>query len=310
VRHKADPDRWSLPKLDEIGEVITRSPTVPTKTSDASALTQIRTHFLPSLVPQSAAAAVLNESMQFSFDGTGSISCPAMSLPTAGWIGEGQAIAVLQGTTSSVTLSPSKVAAILTLTREEMEAGNADTIMGQVLLEGIGATWDSVFFTNAAAVAGVSCAGILNGAISVTPAAAGSGAITADVASLLAAVAPVSGNATVHLVAAPKQASAIRSTLIDPPPLYSTNTLADKTVVAIVPAAIASANGAPSIVVEREMTLHMANPAADLVASPSTVAAPQRSIWQTDSFALRYVQELTWAKRGAGVAIATSVNWP
>ena len=59
-----------------------------------------------------------------------------------------------------------------------------------------------------------------------------------------------------------------------------------------------------------DTTIHMASPAADLVASPSTVAAPQRSIFQTDSLALRYTQELSWAKRGAGVAIITGVNLP
>jgi hypothetical protein len=310
ARHKADPDRWAQPRLDAIGDLITRAPTVPTKLSDASALTQLRTHFLPSLVPVSAAAAVINESMQFSFDNAGSIVCPSVSLPTAGWVAEAQAIAVLQGTTGSVTLSPFKIAAIVVLSREMIESGDADQIMEQVLLENVGAAWDSVFLTNAAAVAGVSPAGILNGAISVTPAAAGSTAIVTDVSKLLAAVAPVAGNAAVHLVAAPAQAAAIKVSLIDPPPTYASNTLSAGTVVAIVPAAIASANGAPSIVIEHEMTLHMASPAADLVASPSTVAAPQRSVWQTDSFALRYTQDLSWVKRGAGVAQITGCNWP
>jgi hypothetical protein len=233
-----------------------------------------------------------------------------VGLPTAGWIGEAQAIAVLQGTTSSVTLSPSKMACIVVLTREMIEAGDAEAVMQQVLIENIRASLDAVFFSTAAAVAGVSPAGILYNAISVTPAASASGAIVTDLANLVQAVGAVSGNSPPVLIAAPKQASAIASVIIDPPPLYVSNALASGTVCAIVPAAIASANGAPAISISREMTLHMAAPASDLVVSPSTVAAPQRSIWQTDSAVLRYTQELAWTKRGNGVAMITGCNWP
>jgi hypothetical protein len=33
-------------------------------------------------------------------------------------------------------------------------------------------------------------------------------------------------------------------------------------------------------------------------------------MFQTDSLALRYTQELAWAKRGNGVALLTGANWP
>jgi hypothetical protein len=292
---------------DRTVEYLLRSPVSPTTLAATTALAQVRVHFLPSLVPVSAAAAVLGESMQFSFDGASQISVPSVSLPTAGFVGEGAAIPVIQGTsTANVSLTPSKLAAILVLTREMIESGDAEAAMTQVLLENVGPALDLAFFNSNAAVAGVSPAGILAGAISVT---AGT-SMTADVASLIAAVAPVSGGNVVHLIAAPKQASAIRATLIDPPPTFASNALADKTVVAIVPAAIASANGAPQISASLEVSLHMAAPAAELVSSPGTVAAPQRSVFQTDSLALRFTMELSWTKRGAGVALISAVNWP
>jgi hypothetical protein len=287
-----------------------RGPVSPTTTA-VSALTPIRLHFLPSLVPVSAAAAILDQSMQFSFDGAASISVPALSLPTAGWIGEGQAIPVLAGTsTANISMTPFKLAAIVVLTREMVEGSDAEAVMTQVLRENVGASLDAAFFNANAASAGVSPAGILNGATSVTPAAAGLGDMAADLAGLAAAVAAVSGGSRMVLICAPKQAEAIRLTAVDPPQVLSSNALADKTVVAIVPAAIASANSTPVISVSRETTLHMASPAADLVVSPSTIAAPQRSMYQTDSLALRYTQELAWTKRGAGVAVASGVNWP
>jgi hypothetical protein len=40
-------------------------------------------HFLPSLVPVSAAAAVLDQSVQLTFDGAASVSVPAVSIPSA-----------------------------------------------------------------------------------------------------------------------------------------------------------------------------------------------------------------------------------
>src|SRR6478736_1559859 len=112
--------------------LLTRSPVAPTRTSDVAALMQVKLHFIASLVPASAAAAVLNETVQASFDGAYSISIPGVSLPTAGWIGEAQAIPVLQGTTSSATLSPSKPACIVVLTREMTDSADAETIMERV----------------------------------------------------------------------------------------------------------------------------------------------------------------------------------
>jgi hypothetical protein len=290
--------------------LLTRSPVTPTRTSDAAALTQVKLHWIASLVPASAAAAVLDQGIQASFDGVYSISVPGVSLPTAGWVGENLAIPVLQGSVSAATLSPSKLAAIIALTREMVDGSDAESIMERVLLENVGASLDAAFFNSNAAVAGVSPAGILNGAISVSPATAGSGAMVADISALAAAVAAVSGNSRMVLVCAPKQAEAIRLIAVDPPTVHASNALADKTVCAIVPAAIASANSTPVISVSRETTLHMASPAADLVVSPSTVAAPQKGMFQTDSLALRYTQELAWAKRGNGVAVIAGANWP
>jgi hypothetical protein len=253
---------------------------------------------------------VLDQSIKASFDGAYSISVPGVSLPAAGWVGEGLAIPVVQGTSSSgATLTPSKLAAIIALTNEMVSGADAENIMQQVLLENIGASLDLAFFSSAAAVAGVSPAGILNGAISVTPA-TGQGIMAQDIGNLAQALAPVSGNSPIIIVAAAKQAAIIKAVAIDPPPVYASNALAAGTVVGIVPAAIASANGTPNIAVSKQTHLHMAAPASDIVTSPGVVGAPARSLFQTDSIALKYTQELSWAKRGAGVAMITGATWP
>jgi hypothetical protein len=296
---------------DKVIDYLIRAPVAPLKISDAAMLAQLRISFLASLVPLSAAAAVLAESVQFSFDHAASISVPSVSLPTAGWVGENLAIPVLQGATSAVTLTPAKLAAILVITREMVEGGNAEAVMRQVLVENISASLDSVFFTNAAAVAGVSCAGILNGATVVPPATGGgSAALIKDVAALAAATASVAGSGRMVLVASAPQAAAIRATLIDAPPVYSSTALPAGTVVGLVPASIAAAVSTPNISASLQTTVHLASPAQDLVISPSTVSAPQKSMFQTDSLALRYTQELAWVRRGQGVATISGATWP
>jgi len=77
-------------------EWLTRSQVSPTSVAATGALTQVQLNFLPSLVPVSAAAAVLSRTIELSLVGVSSASCPAVSLPTAGWVGEGSAIPVLQ----------------------------------------------------------------------------------------------------------------------------------------------------------------------------------------------------------------------
>jgi hypothetical protein len=293
-------------------EWLTRSPVSPTSVAATSALAHVQVNFLPSLVPTSAAAAVIARTLQASFEGAVSISYPTLTLPFSGWVSEGQSIPVLQGTSGAgVTLSPYKLASILTLTNEMISAGNAENVLMQVLKENVGPTLDAVFFTNAAASAGLSPAGILNGAISVTATlGTASNPVASDIAKLEAALAPVSGAGNMVIVAAPAQASMIRSIIIDPPPVYTTNALAAGTVVGLVPEAIVSANSAPNVSASIETTLHMSTTPAELVTTPGVVASPQKSMFQTDSLALRFTMDTTWIKRGAGVAVCSGVNWP
>jgi hypothetical protein len=68
---------------------------------------------------------------------------------------------------------------------------------------------------------------------------------------------------------------------------------------------------APRMEMSDQATLHMEDTTPlELVASPSTVAAPQRSLFQTDSLALRMVLPLNWLQRRAGtVAWVQNVTW-
>ena len=112
------------------------------------------------------------------------------------------------------------------------------------------------------------------------------------------------------IVAAAKQASIIRLTAVDPPPIYSSNALAAGTIIGIIAESIPSAVDAPTVSTSLHTTIHMSVPASELVSSPSAVVAPQKSIYQTDPMALKLTMDASWTRRGAGVQWIQNCNWP
>jgi hypothetical protein len=69
----------------------------------------------------------------------------------------------------------------------------------------------------------------------------------------------------------------------------------------------------PRFDVSDQATLHMEDTSPAQIGTtgtPNVVAAPVRSMWQTDSIALRMVMDLNWSMRRAGVvAYTTGVTW-
>ena len=103
-------------------------------------------------------------------------------MPHAAFLAEGQAIPVVQGTSSpGVILEPYRLATAVTLTGEMIRHSNAEAFVRQVLAENVGPTLDAAMLSSAAAVSGVRPAGILNGISALTPTAAGSSAFDAMV---------------------------------------------------------------------------------------------------------------------------------
>ena len=80
------------------------------------------------------------------------------------------------------------------------------------------------------------------------------------------------------------------------------------TVIAIDAADFVSVGGeGPRFEISDQATLHFEDTApADIVsgASPGTAATPVKSLWQTDSLALRLILPINWTVRRAGV-----VSW-
>ena len=91
-------------------------------------------------------------------------------MPLADFVGEGQPIPALQGTSSvQAVVEPAKFAVIIALSRELYDNPNAEGLIRQALVESAGPALDRRLFDNAAAVPDLRPAGLLNG-IAPTPA--------------------------------------------------------------------------------------------------------------------------------------------
>jgi hypothetical protein len=292
-----------------------RSAVSTTTLADAAALAHVAMYFLAGLMPVSAAAAVIGRSLQLNFDDAAQLSIPTLTLPNAAWVSEGQAIPVVQGLSSAgpALIVPHSLKLIVGLTGEMIRNSNAEAFARQVLLENVGPTLDLAMFSAAAAVDGLSPAGILNGvaALAASSAATPLDAMVEDIAAIASALAPVSGGSPPVLIAAPAQAVALA--LRSPRelwPVFQSAAVPDGTVIGIVPAALATVIGSPRIEAGNALSVHSDDVPSAIVDLGGVSAAPVRSFWQTDSVALRLVLPATWASRSqAAVQLVSGTKW-
>jgi Phage capsid family len=296
-------------------EMVLRAAVNPTSVAATAPLAQVATSFLSALTATSAGADLLSRGIQLSFGGAASLTVPGISIPTATFVGELKPIPVVQAVTNTgATLTPSKLAVITTLTGEMMRSPNAEQLVRQVLIESTGPALDAAMFSAAAATTDHP-AGLLNGITAKTPAAAGEKAqiIIDDIQQLASAVAPVSGNNSIVLVASPDAAVALVLRLYSALtwPILTSASLAPRTVIAVATNALVSAvDGLPQIDATRDAELHRDSVPAEIVTAGGTVAYPVGSLFQTDQVGLRLRWPLTWGLRSpAGLAWMSNVNW-
>jgi hypothetical protein len=294
--------------------LVLRAAVNPTLTSNAAALLPMTVQFVEALGPLTAAGALVNAGISLTSFGRGSVMVPGFAPGESTFIAEGAPIPVRQFTSSGPTLTRNKLASILVLTAELMDYSNADTLMRAALTESVALGLDRVLFSNQAAVPGLHPAGILNGIAALTPTASGGAkqdAMASDLGLLLTAIAPVSGGGNAVLVAAAPQAIALQFRLGQQiPNVFSSSALAAGTVIAIAPRGFVSIIEAPRVDSSVEAVLHMedTNPAA--IANGGGVAAPARSLFQTNSVGLRVISPASWGLRAPNaVAWMSGVNW-
>jgi len=313
------------------------APAMTTVTGWAAELVQpTYTDLMPLLMPKAILTRLAAKGMSLSFGRTGKIIIPTRSrTPTiaGSFVGEGLAIPVRQGAFTTQTLTPKKLAVISTWTHEmnEHSIPAIEGLIREAIQQDTSVAVDTVLIDANAATA-IRPAGLLNG-VTVTTATAGGGlaALIGDIKALITALttntygnirSPVwlmnpgdvlsaSLSMATNTGIFPFRDEVMRGTL-NTIPIIDSATVPAKTVILVDAADFVVAGGeAPRMEISDQATLHMEDTTPlELVASPSTVAAPQRSLFQTDSLALRMVLPLNWVQRRAGtVAWTQSVTW-
>jgi hypothetical protein len=271
-----------------------------------------------SLAPGSAALALFERCTKLNLQGINTVRVPhTNALPRKPvFIGEGKPAPAVQFPTAATTLGPTrKILVISAVSRESQEASaeTASTVIGRVLADASNASIDfTAFDTNAADA--TRPAGLLYG---VTPISSSNGSddymnMADDLGNLAKAV----GDAMIDpsdliYVAGPREATIIRLRGGVSVNCLTTLGLPAGSVAAFAPAAVYSGyQGEPVVETAEEVAIHMEdlNP-AEIVSSPGTVAAPQKSFFQTEVIAIRVRAWASWAVAPGGAQIVNSVNW-
>lgn len=332
-------------KIDDatkaVFDVVTRSASAPADTTTsgwASQLVQTSvSDFMGLLMPASVYPGLAAKGLRLNFGRSGVISIPSrVSTPTiaGSFVAQGAPIPVRQGAFTSITLTPKKMAVISTFTREIAEHSTPaiEGLIRNAIQEDTSVALDTVLL-DATAASTTRPAGLRN-SVSVTTATTGGGfaALVGDLKALIGALITASnGNVRDPVwIMNPIQALSISVTQNaggDFPfaqeisqnrfqgyPVILSATVTASMVILVDAADFVSVEGdAPRFDMSDQATLHMEDTtplAIGTAGSPNTVAAPVRSLYQTDSMALRMIMDVNWAMRRTGVIAWTqSVTW-
>jgi hypothetical protein len=275
-----------------------------TQATWAAELVQVAYAFLQILIAQSAGAGVLAAGWNLQFGGAGTILVPGIAPGQAKWIAEGAAIPAVQFLTTGPTLTPRKLASTCAVTEEMLRNLNAEIIIKQALIDSTAPALDAALFSNAAGSASQP-AGLLLGAVSVTPSASGDqfDAMGSDVGALVSAIGAYAGNGNVMLIGNAAQAARYRMYSNEPFPMLMSATLAPGTVIAVALNAIASViepvtvDAAPATALYEDDT----NP---------TSTSPTKSMFQAACVGLKMRFPASWCIRNSGaVSYLTNAKW-
>jgi HK97 family phage major capsid protein/HK97 family phage prohead protease len=132
---------------------------------------------------------------------------------TAFWVGESKAIPVTSADFSTVSLSPLKLGAIATVSKELLRRSDpsAERLVRDALVNAAAQLVDTTFFSTTAASAGVRPAGILNGVTPIATSGTDGAAVRNDIKKLVSPFITAKNNSGLGLVMGPATAEAIGS---------------------------------------------------------------------------------------------------
>lgn len=320
---------------------VTRAATAPATTTAngwASQLVQTaNADFMEMLLPASVYPALAARGLRLTFGRNGAIAIPSRSAtPTiaGSFVAEGAPIPVRQGAFNSLTLTPKKMAVISTFTREiaEHSIPAIEGLIRDAIQEDTSVAIDTVLL-DAVAASTVRPAGLRNG-VTATTATNGGGitALVGDAKNLVGAlITATNGNVRSPVwVMNPAQALSISLTgnaggdfvfadamnqgnFLGYPVIQSPTVPAGLLMLLDAADFVSVAGDEPLFAISDQATLHMDDTAPQAIGTagtPNVVAAPVRSLFQTDSLGLRMILPMNFGLRRSGVvAFITGVTW-
>jgi HK97 family phage major capsid protein/HK97 family phage prohead protease len=338
ILHKAyGDDEATKVVFDQVTKAAS-APATTTTSGWASQLVQtVNADFMETLTAAAVYPSLSARGLRLNFGRNGVISIPSRSAtPTiaGSFVAEGAPIPVRQGAFTSQSLTPKKLAVISTFTREiaQHSVPAIEGLIRDAIREDTSVALDTVLL-DATAASTTRPAGLRNG-VTVTTATAGGGiaALVADAKNLVGAlITATNGNVRAPVwIMNPAQALAISLTsnaggdfvfadamnggnFLGYPVIQSPTVPAGMLILVDAADFVSVTGDEPMFDVSDQATLHMEDTtplAISATGTPNTVAAPVRSLWQTDSIALRMIMPMNWTLRRTGVLSWTqAVTW-
>jgi hypothetical protein len=305
-------------------ELITRAAVSSHTTTSLDEFTQTQgLDIISVLGPSSAGAALLNGGIKFEFANNLGIYIANITAASgnAGFVAEiNSPIPVRQLTLDNNTLVPRSLKVITTFTREVVEHSvpTIERLVQTALADSTALQFDSALM-DAAAADTSRPAGLRQGIAGATASSSTNRAeaMMADLETLIGGVASIANNGPIAIVASPQKATALRLAPKASPfpfPIYATSGLASGIVCAVALNSLVSAfDPQPMFSTSIETTLVMQDTAPgefSTAGTPAVVSSPLRSMFQTDTIALRMVMQCAWGLRNAGgLSWLTTTAW-
>ena len=273
--------------------------------------------FIQSITSLSAGADLIARGLQLSMDKIAEYRVPGR-VPAAAaaglWVAEETAAPTRALVFSNAILRPRKLSVMYPFSRELAESSNIEAVVRQTLGETAGMALDlAMFSANAGSAA--QPPGLLNGITPLTPVAGGgSAAMDGDLKQLFAALAAQGAGKTAVIVAALPQAVTLKAT-VGPKfdyDIIASTALATGTVVVVEAASFVSGfSSTPEFRVSNQAIYHAEDTApTDITGGSPSPAVPVRSLFQTDSLALKMDLWAAWGLRASGHAqFLTGATW-
>lgn len=240
---------------------------------------------------------------------------------TGYWVGESKPIPVSAQDYSSVELTPLKVAAMAVCSNELLMDSDpaAEMLVRDALVEASSQRVDTTFLGSAAAVSGVSPAGILNGLASLGNAGSDADAVRADILTLYApfiTAKNASGLAWVMTPSMAKSISLMRNAFgqvefpgltamggtLEGDPVYTGDNVGAGDLILLKPSDIWKiGDGGVQVTMSNVATIEQDNAPTGATDTPVAQSAYPVSMFQSESTAFKVVRRINYAKRRSGV---------